>query len=147
MRTKQKFARGLEATLSSYNECHLLCVCVPLSYHLPFEAALFVLSEKYSLLCSSACWERYMVGCGFCSSWAASAEQHLQEPLRHSHVPFPSRRGGGFYPYFLLPMKFCVKGTYLYFFYPSVCVSCLWSSFHLYFRCLQWSEVPFKNWL
>lgn len=98
---------------------------VPLSYRLSFEAAFFVLSEKHSLLTpqsapllwvsfspSQSCWERYMVGCGFYSSWAASAEHHLQELLRHIHVPFPSRRVGGFYPYFLLPMKFCVKGIY-----------------------------------
>lgn len=113
MRTKRKFARGLEATLSGYNELHLLCVCVPLSYHLPFEAPFFVLSEKYSLLTpqsapllwvsfppSLSCWERYMVGYGFYSSWAASSEQHLQEPLRHIHVPFPSRTVGGFIPIF-----------------------------------------------
>lgn len=113
MRPKRNFARGLEATLSSYNELYLLCVCVPLSNHLSFEAAFFVLSEKYSFLTpqsapllwvsfppSLSCWERYMVGCGFYSSWAASAEQHLQEPLRHIHVPFPSRRVGGVIPIF-----------------------------------------------
>lgn len=134
-----------------------VCVCVPLLHHLSLTWSCLLCPfwetqpphyrACYCLVLllppSPSCWEIHgrMWFLFFTSGVCRDCFDGW--PLcHHIYVPFLFRRVGIFMPFSItyeVLLEWCPH------FNPSVCVSCLRNSFYLYFRCLQWSEAPFKN--